>query len=177
MPKKKGLFKIKRNKQDSEPYPSLGKVPFTLKDVEIDCPHRIDTGSPDRNRAVKLIYNALIKAVPGANNVRKIDILVLASSIEHNIFRNYRCIIDRHYKDRIRSRVYNLADEKNPDFVKKVISGEIRPEKLAIMTTEDMASSEIKRKKAIELKKRVQQIIRREPDLVPLKLEGDGSLG
>ena len=40
------------------------------------------------------------------------------------------------YKNRVRSRVSNLGDLKNPLFKHKVISGEIPPSKVATMSTE-----------------------------------------
>ncbi|CAG8486751.1 623_t:CDS:2 [Diversispora eburnea] len=176
--KKKPLFpKSKKNKKDIEPYPSIKKIPFIKKDIEFDCPHRVNTGSPERDRATKLIYNAMIKAIPNPNNVQKIDVLIIASSIEHNIFRNSTCLVNNYYKDQIRSRVFNLADSNNPEFVNGVVNGKISPENAAVMTAEEMASSEKKRKNAIELKKFEQRIIRRKPDLIPIKLDGDGSLG
>ncbi|RHZ84918.1 hypothetical protein Glove_74g276 [Diversispora epigaea] len=178
-PKKKPLFpKSKKNKKDIiEPYPSIRKVPFIKKDIEFDCPHRVNTGSPERDRATKLIYNAMIRAIPNPNNIQKIDVLIIASSVEHNIFRNSNCLVNNHYKDQIRSRVFNLADSNNPEFVNDVVNGKISPENVAVMTAEEMASSEKKRKNAIELKKSEQKIIRQEPDLIPIKLDGDGSLG
>ena len=40
------------------------------------------------------------------------------------------------YKARVRSRVSNLRDSKNPTLRKAVLSGEITPERMAIMTSE-----------------------------------------
>ncbi|XP_063713952.1 transcription elongation factor A protein 2-like [Symsagittifera roscoffensis] len=48
------------------------------------------------------------------------------------------------YKDRIRSRVFNLKDKKNPELKTRVIKGDISPEQLATMTPDQMASSEMK---------------------------------
>lgn len=48
------------------------------------------------------------------------------------------------YKNCIRSRVFNLKDSKNPMLSRNVMCGLISPEKLATMTSEEMASSEMK---------------------------------
>lgn len=71
------------------------------------------------------------------------DIDELAALIEDNIFLIFGDTGTK-YKDRIRSRVFNLKDKKNPDLKAKVIRGDISPETLATMTPEQMASSELK---------------------------------
>jgi hypothetical protein len=40
------------------------------------------------------------------------------------------------YKNRIRSRISNLNDKKNPDLKLNVLRGSIKPEKIAVMTAE-----------------------------------------
>ena len=40
------------------------------------------------------------------------------------------------YKQRVRSRISNLGDIKNPSLRQNVISGEIDPARIAVMTTE-----------------------------------------
>ncbi|OQR75926.1 transcription elongation factor S-II-like [Tropilaelaps mercedesae] len=51
---------------------------------------------------------------------------------------------DMKYKNRIRSRVANLKDPKNPNLRLAVLIGSISPERLAKMTAEEMASDELK---------------------------------
>ena len=43
----------------------------------------------------------------------------------------------------MRSRVFNLKDKKNPSLRENVLCGTIKPEKLAIMTSEEMASDDV----------------------------------
>ena len=52
-----------------------------------------------------------------------------------SIFNEFRDIGQK-YKARIRSRVANLGDVKNPDLCASVVSGAITPAKLAVMTAE-----------------------------------------
>lgn len=64
----------------------------------------------------------------------------LATKIEnaiYDIFKN----TGTHYKQRVRTRVMNLNDEKNPELRMKVIMGHISPERLATMTSDEMASN------------------------------------
>uniref|UniRef100_F6XHU5 Transcription elongation factor n=1 Tax=Monodelphis domestica TaxID=13616 RepID=F6XHU5_MONDO len=51
---------------------------------------------------------------------------------------------DMKYKNRVRSRISNLKDSKNPDLRKNVLCGAITPEQIAVMTSEEMASNELK---------------------------------
>ena len=44
--------------------------------------------------------------------------------------------LDMKYRTRIRSRVLNLQDAKNPQLCANFVSGEISPEKLATMTAD-----------------------------------------
>lgn len=48
------------------------------------------------------------------------------------------------YKNQLRSRVFNLKDKKNPALRENVLCGVILPEKFATMTSEDMASDEVR---------------------------------
>lgn len=40
------------------------------------------------------------------------------------------------YKNRVRSRISNLKDSKNPELKKNVLCGAITPEQIAVMTSE-----------------------------------------
>ncbi|EMP33299.1 Transcription elongation factor A protein 2, partial [Chelonia mydas] len=51
---------------------------------------------------------------------------------------------DMKYKNRVRSRISNLKDSKNPELRKNVLCGAITPEQIAVMTSEEMASNELK---------------------------------
>uniref|UniRef100_F7CPG0 Transcription elongation factor n=1 Tax=Monodelphis domestica TaxID=13616 RepID=F7CPG0_MONDO len=51
---------------------------------------------------------------------------------------------DMKYKNRVRSRIANLKDAKNPNLRKNVLCGNIPPDLFARMTAEEMASDELK---------------------------------
>lgn len=59
----------------------------------------------------------------------------MAEKIEEAIFQEFRNT-DAGYKNRLRSRVYNLKDSKNPQLRENVLRGVIAPKKLATMTSE-----------------------------------------
>ncbi|XP_043334973.1 transcription elongation factor A protein 2 isoform X2 [Cervus canadensis] len=48
------------------------------------------------------------------------------------------------YKNRVRSRLSNLKDAKNPGLRRNVLCGAITPQQIAVMTSEEMASDELK---------------------------------
>lgn len=68
----------------------------------------------------------------------------LAEELEEAIFAEFKNT-DMRYKNRIRSRVSNLKDTKNPGLRMNFISGVIAATRLAKMTPEEMASDEMKK--------------------------------
>lgn len=68
----------------------------------------------------------------------------LAEELEDSIFAEFRNT-DMRYKNRVRSRVANLKDPKNPTLRTNYISGAITAPVLAKMTPEEMASDEMKK--------------------------------
>lgn len=64
--------------------------------------------------------------------------------MEDAIFAEFRNT-DMRYKNRVRSRVANLKDAKNPALRTNFISGALTAQKLAKMTPEEMASDEMKK--------------------------------
>ncbi|XP_031422124.1 transcription elongation factor A protein 2 [Clupea harengus] len=67
----------------------------------------------------------------------------LAAQIEDFIYQEFKST-DIKYKTRLRSRISNLRDQKNPDLRRNVLCGNISPECMANMTAEQMASNELK---------------------------------
>nr|XP_046189294.1 transcription elongation factor A protein 1-like [Oncorhynchus gorbuscha] len=51
---------------------------------------------------------------------------------------------DQKYKSRLRSRISNLKDQKNPDLRRNVLAGNISADHIANMAAEEMASAELK---------------------------------
>ncbi|XP_029468051.1 transcription elongation factor A protein 2 isoform X1 [Rhinatrema bivittatum] len=67
----------------------------------------------------------------------------LAAQIEEIVYQEIGNT-DMKYKNRVRSRIANLKDSKNPELRKKVLCGVISPESIAGMSSEEMASNELK---------------------------------
>ncbi|NXE14007.1 TCEA3 protein, partial [Lophotis ruficrista] len=67
----------------------------------------------------------------------------MASEIEDHILREGRGT-DMKYRNRVRSRISNLKDPKNPSLRRNVLCGAIPPALIARMTAEEMASDELK---------------------------------
>ncbi|XP_058058171.1 transcription elongation factor S-II isoform X1 [Anopheles bellator] len=67
----------------------------------------------------------------------------LGEELEEAIFVEFKNT-DMRYKNRIRSRVANLKDPKNPSLRSNFVSGALTAQRLAKMTSEEMASDEMK---------------------------------
>ena len=78
------------------------------------------------------------------------DILVLfrcddlATMLEEEIFSLYKQTSQK-YKNQIRSRIFNLKDKRNPMLRSNFLLGMITAKRLAAMTSEEMASDEVKK--------------------------------
>lgn len=67
----------------------------------------------------------------------------LAEELEEAIYQEFRNT-DMRYKNRVRSRIANLKDAKNPTLRTNFRIGAIPASRLAIMTAEEMANDEVK---------------------------------
>ncbi|XP_043921447.1 transcription elongation factor A protein 1 [Protopterus annectens] len=67
----------------------------------------------------------------------------LGAQIEEAVYQEFKNT-DMKYKNRVRSRIANLKDGKNPNLRRNVLCGNISPESLSRMSAEEMASDELK---------------------------------
>lgn len=67
----------------------------------------------------------------------------MAAEIEDHIYQDIKAT-DMKYKNRVRSRMSNLKDPKNPGLRRNVLAGSIELKRLATMSAEEMASDELK---------------------------------
>ncbi|XP_036389358.1 transcription elongation factor A protein 2 isoform X1 [Megalops cyprinoides] len=126
-------------KQETPKTPTTPTTPTTPKFTSFP-PAPVTTDSV-RTKCRELLVAALqtdddYKAI-GANCEH------LAAQIEDCIFQEFKST-DMKYKSRLRSRISNLKDQKNPDLRRNVLCGNISPERIATMTAEEMASAELK---------------------------------
>ncbi|KAL3309794.1 Transcription elongation factor A protein 1 [Cichlidogyrus casuarinus] len=99
-----------------------------------------DTSDPVRLKAREMIATALCAGeIPSG----AFDAEYLAGRIETSVFKVFNDT-DPKYKQRVRTRVMNLKDSNNPNLRINVLMGTVKPEKLAVMTSEEMASKEMK---------------------------------
>ncbi|XP_019746179.1 transcription elongation factor A protein 2 isoform X2 [Hippocampus comes] len=112
----------------SSPVTSFPAIPLTTDNV--------------RNKCREL----LVAALQTADDYKTfgVDCSLLAAQIEEQIFENFKST-DIKYKARLRSRISNLKDQKNPDLRRNVLCGNISAQRIASMTSEEMASAELKK--------------------------------
>ncbi|XP_068093482.1 transcription elongation factor A protein 1 isoform X1 [Hyperolius riggenbachi] len=67
----------------------------------------------------------------------------IGAQIEEAVFQEFKNT-DAKYKNRVRSRIANLKDAKNPNLRRSVLCGNIPPDAFAKMSAEEMASDELK---------------------------------
>jgi len=68
----------------------------------------------------------------------------LAQRLEEDIFNEFKNT-EMKYKNRVRSRIANLKDSKNPDLRLNFLTGSISSARMAKMSAEEMASAEMKK--------------------------------
>jgi len=126
------------------------------KDSEkMDVPDSLKTSFPKKPTAtsddVRLSCRSMIaKALKGEGELPDglcKSVEDLAELIEDAIFQKFKSTNPK-YKNQIRSRVFNLRDKKNPELRESVLCGVIKEERLAFMTSEEMASDDVKKQRA-----------------------------
>jgi len=136
--------------------PKIGKLPKS-------------GGDATRDRFRELLLEAFKKCCKEVTDehlekAKKVDFVKVAVAVECALFAKLGLSKDGE-KARYRSIMFNLKDEKNPDFRRRVLLGEIKPEEIDCMTADDMASdarkeeNEVIRKKAlIECERGLQEV-------------------
>ncbi|NXC90061.1 TCEA3 protein, partial [Cercotrichas coryphoeus] len=98
------------------------------------------TGDSVRDKCVEMLAAAL--RMDDDYKEFSVNCEKMASEIEDHILCGAR---DMKYRNRVRSRISNLKDPKNPGLRRNVLCGAIEPGLIARMTAEEMASDELKR--------------------------------
>ncbi|XP_064607079.1 transcription elongation factor A protein 1-like [Liolophura sinensis] len=123
--------------KDEKPSPSKPPAPVRQTSFPVTAS---DTADQVRLKCRELLTNALKIEDPPSGSGEPGEI---AASIEDAVFKEFGGT-DIKYKNRIRSRVANLKDSRNPALRENVLVGNIAPEQIAKMTSEEMASKELK---------------------------------
>ncbi|XP_050407592.1 transcription elongation factor S-II [Patella vulgata] len=100
-----------------------------------------DTTDAIRLKCRELLTTALKCDNPPENSGNPSEI---ASAIEDYIFMEFTSTNPK-YKNRVRSRVANLKDSKNPQLRAHVLIGVISPQRMANMPAEEMANEEMRK--------------------------------
>ena len=84
----------------------------------------------------------MLEAIQATNTLPDSSkILSRAKAVEAAVYATSKRT-DQTYKTKIRSLYLNLKDKKNPNLRRRVINGDISPERLSTMTSQEMASEE-----------------------------------
>lgn len=105
------------------------------------------TNDPIRIKCRELLAGALKPPTEDGFGGNQENLAELAAIIEDHIFGEFKNTESK-YKNRVRSRVANLRDSKNPKLRENVLMGLIPPDRIASMTAEEMASNEMKELRA-----------------------------
>ena len=117
----------------------------------------IKSNDATRDRVREMLREALAKVSSEAdeeyaNEVNACDPIRVAVTVESVLFENWGGSTGSQ-KAKYRSLIFNLKDSKNPDFRRKVLLGQFKPERLVNMSTTEMASDERRQEtKKIEAK-------------------------
>ncbi|XP_021752738.1 transcription elongation factor TFIIS-like [Chenopodium quinoa] len=109
-------------------------------------PSMVKAGDPIRDKMRELLLDALSKVSSEADEsikeqVDACDPIRVAVSVESVMFDKWGRSNGAH-KFKYRSIVFNIKDAKNPDFRRKVLLGDIKPERIVNLTAEEMASEQ-----------------------------------
>ncbi|KAM6981714.1 transcription elongation factor A protein 2 [Tautogolabrus adspersus] len=116
-------------------------IPQTLPPRITSFPPAPVTTDSVRNKCRELLVAAL--QTDDDHKTIGVDCEHLAANIEEDILSELK-VTDMKYKTRLRSRISNLKDQKNPDLRRNVLCGNISAKRIACMTAEEMASAELK---------------------------------
>ncbi|XP_051575580.1 transcription elongation factor A protein 3-like isoform X8 [Myxocyprinus asiaticus] len=102
---------------------------------------RLQTGDSIRDKCIEMLAAALRTDDDYKDYGANCE--VMAAEIEDHVYQEIKAT-DMKYKNRVRSRISNLKDPKNPNLRKNVLAGAIELSRIANMTAEEMASDELK---------------------------------
>lgn len=110
--------------------------------LPVSFPPQSNTADAVRLKCRELLTSALKTDMENPNSCGTPE--ELAEELEECIFAEFKNT-DMRYKNRVRSRVANLKDPKNPTLRTNYLNGVIAASRLAKMTPEEMASDEMKK--------------------------------
>ncbi|KAG6420334.1 hypothetical protein SASPL_116858 [Salvia splendens] len=109
---------------------------------EIHADAQMEEGKVDQNEDKPKSAKEEADFYDNGNEVAILTPENLAIKIEAELFKLFDGI-NKKYKEKGRSLLFNLKDQKNPELKERVMSGKISPERLCSMTAEELASKEL----------------------------------
>ncbi|XP_044471133.1 uncharacterized protein LOC123200089 [Mangifera indica] len=94
----------------------------------------------------------------GAEQQSDLSPQILASKIEAELFKLFGGV-NKKYKEKGRSLLFNIKDPSNPDLRERVMSGEISPERLCGMSPEELASKELSQWRMAKAEELAQMVV------------------
>nr|XP_056702797.1 transcription elongation factor A protein 3 [Euleptes europaea] len=136
----------KEERSNSKPRPDGPKTPTSpvspmLASPATFLPPCYLTGDSVRDKCIEMVSGAL--KMDDDYKEFGVNCDKMAAEIEDHIYQELKGT-DMKYRNRMRSRISNLKDPKNPSLRRNVLSGAIPPSLIAKMTAEEMASDELK---------------------------------
>ncbi|KAJ9183439.1 hypothetical protein P3X46_007291 [Hevea brasiliensis] len=89
---------------------------------------------------------------------------ILATKIEAELYKLFGGV-NKKYKEKGRSLLFNLKDRNNPELRERVMSGEIPPERLCSMTAEELASKELSQWRIAKAEELAQMVVLPDSDV------------
>ncbi|XP_056846547.1 uncharacterized protein LOC108817670 isoform X2 [Raphanus sativus] len=89
---------------------------------------------------------------------------ILASKIEMELFKLFGGV-NKKYREKGRSLLFNLKDKNNPELRERVMSGAISAERLCSMTAEELASKELSEWRQAKAEKMAEMVVLRDTDI------------
>nr|CAB3449301.1 unnamed protein product [Digitaria exilis] len=93
----------------------------------------------------------------------------LAFRIEEELFKLFGGV-NKKYKEKGRSLLFNLKDKSNPELRERVLSGDIAPERLCSMTAEELASKELSEWRLAKAEELAQMVVLPNNEVDPRRL-------
>lgn len=93
----------------------------------------------------------------------------LAFRIEEELFKLFGGV-NKKYKEKGRSLLFNLKDKSNPELRERVLSGDIAPERLCSMTAEELASKELSEWRLAKAEEFAQMVVLPNTEVDPRRL-------
>ncbi|XP_062278340.1 transcription elongation factor A protein 3 isoform X3 [Scomber scombrus] len=133
----------RKGKTDAAKTPTTPTSPMSpgLSSAGGQLPPHLATGSSIRDKCIEMMAAALRTDDDYKDFGTNCD--SMAAEIEDLIYQENKAT-DMKYKNRVRSRISNLKDPKNPGLRRNVLAGSIDLIRIATMSAEEMASDELK---------------------------------